>query len=134
MRNEHLMKKINKDNGFWVKLNDLERADRTGIAAKILIKEGFLTLYTLLYEAPAINIYNSNQFVFVSTDKEVILKLRTKGEIYDWWGEDSDRDVESYIKTFLNIWQLDELEYEKYSDENEIEKLPEIMITGLIQE
>lgn len=134
MKNEQLMKEINKKIGFWVKLKDLDDNSRTGIAAKILIEDGCLTLITLLAEAPAINIYEPKNFSFISTENQTILALSTKGQIYDWWGEDSGKSVEDYIRTFFHVWNLKEEEYKKYNDSEDVEDLPELMITGLIQE
>ena len=74
MNNTQLDKMLNNKNGFWVRLKDVD--DNTvGPAAKILINEEGLTLFTLLDEAPAINVYEPNKFMFLSTDRDVVLRV-----------------------------------------------------------
>ena len=132
--NEQLLKEMSRETGFWVRLNDINNEYRTGIAAKIIIKDEQLTLFTLLDDAPAINVYDSEDFSFISKSKKTILILNKKGRIYDWWEEDCDRSAEEYTKSFLSTWDLDEEEYNKFSGLGEVDKLPELLISGLIQE
>lgn len=134
MKNEQLIKEINKETGFWVKLKDLDNNARTGIAAKVLVEDGCLALITLLAEAPAINIYEPKNFSFISMGNETILSLKTKGHIYDWWSEDTSHTTDEYKEIFFRTWSLSKEEYRKYNDSEDVEDLPELIITGLIQE
>lgn len=134
MNNKQLNKALEQRNGFWVRLVGLKVEGELGPIAKILIAEGYLTLYTLQERAPAINIYNSKDFAFISTDTDTVLKVNGEGEIFDWWDYDDFKTPEDYTTSFLNTWNLSKEEYEKYTNEENASKLLRLKIQKVNQQ
>jgi len=134
MDNLQLQEKLKIENGFWVKLKDLNMDERTGCAAKLKIdKENNLVIHTLLENAPAINIYNSEEFAFYIIRDEVILRLVGKGEIYDYWESDCPESSEEYTRRYLDTWEINRDELMRYYEEAEVLDLTELKTARIVK-
>jgi len=129
-----LQERLKTENGFWVKIKDLNMNERTGCAAKLKInEENKLMIHTLLEDAPAINIYSPQEFAFYTIKDEVILRLVGKGEIYDYWGSDCSESPEEYTKRYVNIWKINRDEFLRYYEEAEDLDLPELKTARIVK-
>ena len=67
MNNKKLTESLKKKDGFWIRIRDLNDEVKTGCLAKIKFDDdNNIRIYTLLEDAPAINIYPPEDFTFYS--------------------------------------------------------------------
>lgn len=129
MNNKKLTESLKKKDGFWIRIRDLNDEVKTGCLAKIKFDDdNNIRIYTLLEDAPAINIYPPEDFAFYSGTMGVLLMLNGKGDIYDYYDPfDADEDLIEYTENFLKKWGLSEEEYLEHLDLSTDEEIPKMM-------